>query len=93
MDMVVEPMKGQRVAMEGSEQVYKFVWSLIAAMQPFDQEKEHLFVIGLNRMHGVKYVDHVSMGGMHGMVVGPREIFRNAIHLGASAIILCHYVK
>ncbi|MGP8217487.1 MAG: JAB domain-containing protein, partial [Bacteroidia bacterium] len=83
-------MKGQKVVMNGSEQVYKFVWSLIAAMQPFDRDKEHLFVIGLNRMHRVKYVDHVSMGSMHGMMVGPREIFRNAIHLGASSIILCH---
>ena len=76
--------------MNGSEQVYKFVWSLIAAMQPFDRDKEHLFVIGLTRAQHVKYVDHVSMGTMHGLITEPREIFRNAIYLGASCIVLCH---
>jgi DNA repair protein RadC len=88
--MRVEPKRGQRVFISGSQQVYKFIWKLIAAMQPFDQEKEHLFVIGVSRNYLVKYVDHVSMGSMHGTIAAPREIFRNAIHLGASAIFLVH---
>ncbi|MGP8216885.1 MAG: JAB domain-containing protein [Bacteroidia bacterium] len=88
--MVIEQINGRKAVMNGSEQVYKFVWAHIAAMQPFDQEKENLFVIGLTSAHRVKYIDHVSMGTMHGTMAGPREIFRNAIHLGASSIVLCH---
>jgi DNA repair protein RadC len=44
----------------------------------------------VTRAYRVKYVDHVSMGTMHGTMAGPSEIFRNAIHLGASAIFLAH---
>ncbi len=88
--MVVAQEKRNKAVMKSSEQVYKFVWSHISAMHIFDQEKEHLFVIGLTSAHRIKYIDHVSMGTMHGTMAGPREIFRNAIHLGASSIVLCH---
>lgn len=88
--MRVEPRKRQRIFVSSSQQVHKFIWKLIASMQPFDQEKEHLFVIGVSRHYRVKYVDHVSMGTLHGTIAGTREIFRNAIHLGASAIFLIH---
>jgi DNA repair protein RadC len=88
--MIVETTKGQKIIMKGSKEVYRFIWELIIAMQPFDRDKEHLFVIGINRAFHVKYLDHVAMGTMHETIAGPREIFRNAIHLGASAIILAH---
>jgi len=90
MYMVIETDRKQKLIINGSQKAYKFIWSFITAMQSFDQDKEHLFVIGVTRTYRVKYVDHVSMGGMHGTVAAPREIFRNAIHLGASAIFLCH---
>jgi DNA repair protein RadC len=88
--MVVAQERRHKTIMKGSEQVYKFVWSHIAVMHLFDQEKEHLFVIGLTSAHRLKYVDHVSMGTMEGTIAGPREIFRNAISHGASSIILAH---
>jgi DNA repair protein RadC len=88
--MVVEPKKGQKVVINGSKQAYKFVWSVIDAMQPGDKDKEHLFVIGVTGAYRVRYFDHVSMGTMEGTIAGAREIFRNAIRLGASSIILAH---
>jgi len=93
MYMVVETDRKQKLMINGSQKAYKLIWSLITAMQPFDQDKEHLFVIGVTRAYRVKYVDHVSMGTMYAALAGPSEIFRNAIHLGASAIFLAHYVK
>lgn len=88
--MVVKPKKGQKILCNGSKQVYKIVWGLIKAMQPFDRDKEHFFVIGVNRAYCMRYIDHVSTGSMHGTIAEPREVFRNAIHLGASCIILIH---
>ncbi|MGP8215759.1 MAG: JAB domain-containing protein [Bacteroidia bacterium] len=88
--MIVQVEKEKKVTITGSKQVYKFLWGLIEAMEPFDKEKEHLYVIGVSRAFRIRYVDWVAMGTMHGLVAGPREVFRNAIHLGASAIILAH---
>jgi DNA repair protein RadC len=88
--MVVKPKKGQKILCNGSKQVYKIVWKLIKTMQPFDRDKEHFFVIGTNRAYCMRYIDHVSTGTMHGTIAEPREVFRNAIYLGASCIILAH---
>ena len=89
-NMVVKPRKGQKIICNGSKQIYKIVWGLIKAMQPFDRDKEHFFVIGINRAYCMRYIDHVSTGTMHGTIAEPREVFRNGIHLGASCIILVH---
>ncbi len=88
--MIVKIEKENKITVTGSQQVYKFLWGLIETMQPFDKEKEHLYVIGVSRAFRIRYVDWVAMGTMHGLVAGPREVFRNAVHLGASAIILAH---
>ncbi len=88
--MVVKPKKGQKIFCNGSKQIYKIIWGLIKVMQPFDKDKEHFFVIGVNRAYLMRYIDHVSTGTIHGTIAEPREVFRNAIHLGASCIILAH---
>lgn len=88
--MIVQVEKDKKIILGGSRQVYKFIWGFIDSMPLFDKEKEHLYVIGVSRSYRIRYVDWVAMGTMHGLVAGPREIFRNAVHLGASAIILAH---
>ncbi len=88
--MVLEPQKGKKIRCSSSRQIHKIVWGLIKGMQEFDQAKEHFFVIGLNRAYCMIYLDWVSMGTLFGTVAEPREVFRNAIHLGASSIILAH---
>ena len=88
--MVVKPKKRQKIFCNGSKQVSKIIWGLIKVMEPFDRDKEHFFVIGMNRAYIMRYIDHVSTGTMHGTIAEPREVFRNAIHLGASSIIIAH---
>jgi DNA repair protein RadC len=88
--MVIELKEKQKVLVGGSKPVYKLVWSCIQSMQPFDREKEMFFVIGVTRALQVKFIDMVSMGTLHTVIVEPREVFRNAILHGANSIILCH---
>lgn len=88
--MVVKPKKGQKIFCNSSKQIYKIIWGLIKTMQPFDRDKEHFFVIGINRAYIMLYIDHVSTGTIHGTIAEPREVFRNAIHLGAACLIICH---
>jgi DNA repair protein RadC len=55
-----------------------------------DQDKEHLWTIGLNAAHCIKYVDLVALGVVDRCLVHCREIFRRAVHKGISALIVVH---
>lgn len=88
--MIIELKEKQKILVNGSRLVYTLVWDCLKCMQPFDQEKEIFFVIGVTRAFRVKYLDMVSMGTMHATIVEPREVFRNAILHGASSIIVVH---
>jgi len=46
-----------------------------------------IYVNGCNKLIGTSII---AMGGMHGVAVSPRDVFRGAIAANASAIILAH---
>src|ERR1022692_332556 len=72
------------------EQVHMLITQVIADMQPWDRDKECVFVIGLTRAHTIKYLDLVSMGGLNSTIAEPREVFRHAIHHAAYSIMIAH---
>jgi DNA repair protein RadC len=88
--MIIELKEKQKVSVRGSGLVHKLIWNVIKAMQPFDQGKEHLFAIGVNRAFKIIYLDWISMGSVSGTIAEPREVFRTAVLQGASAIIIAH---
>lgn len=55
-----------------------------------DQDKEHLWVVGLNTRNVIKYIEMVYLGSMNQSPVSAREVFRLAISEGTAAIIICH---
>ena len=88
--MLLDFTRHKKIKITNSETAWKILKGIISKMDLFSREKEHLFVIGLNLANNIKYIDHVSMGSLKGTVAEPREIFRNAIHLGAATIIIAH---
>lgn len=63
---------------------------VISSYHIFDQEKEHFYVIALNRANRVKFIDLISIGSAHGTIAEARELFRWAILKNASSLILAH---
>ncbi len=61
-------------------------------MQPIlgDLRHEEFWTLYLNRKNRIIGEKQVSQGGLSATVVDPRIIFRHAIELGASALILVH---
>jgi DNA repair protein RadC len=55
-----------------------------------DQDKEHVWVLGVNTRHIVKYVELVSLGTLDASLMQPREVYRMAISKGVKAIIIAH---
>jgi DNA repair protein RadC len=88
--MIIELKEKQKLSVGCSNLVYKLIWTVIQSMQPFDQGKEHLFAIGVNRAFRILYLDWISMGSVSGTVAEPREVFRTAVLQGASSLILVH---
>jgi DNA repair protein RadC len=54
------------------------------------REREHFWVIALNTVNKVKFVELVSLGTLNSSQVHPREVFRRAIIFGAFSIIIGH---
>jgi len=88
--MIIELKEKPKISIGCSKLVYRLIWNVIQSMQPFDQDKEHLFAIGVNRAFRILYIDWISMGSVSGTVAEPREVFRTAVLQGASALILVH---
>jgi DNA repair protein RadC len=61
---------------------------ILCAKDAFEQEKEHVFVIGLDLDRQIKYVDLVAVGTLDSCSMHPREVFRRAVNMMASSIIL-----
>lgn len=68
----------------------EIVRSILAKYDECDQDKEHMFVIGLAPDLQIKYVDLVHVGTLKFCFAHPREVFRRAVSLAASSIILVH---
>ena len=55
-----------------------------------DPQQEHFFVMYLNQNNKVLKAECVSKGGITHAIADPKVIFRNAINIGATALILSH---
>ena len=55
-----------------------------------DQEKEHLFAIGLDSDRRIKFLDLVCLGTMTTVSAHPRELFRRAVIEGAHSLVILH---
>lgn len=68
-----------------SEQAFAYFEPLVA-----DLPIEEFWVAYLNRANKVIAVKRISEGGVSGTVVDPRVIFKHAVELLASSLMLCH---
>jgi DNA repair protein RadC len=73
-----------------AEDVVKILRAVLKAESKVDQDKEHLWVIGLNTVNIIKYIELVTLGILDTTIFHPREIFRFAIMQGCSRIIVAH---
>ncbi len=53
-------------------------------------DREHFIVFNLNIKNRIISTDTVAIGSLNSAIVHPREIFKQAIKLGAASIIACH---
>jgi DNA repair protein RadC len=75
---------------DSPEECVRF-WSEVVETQGFfDNEKEHLIALILDTKYNLKGWNLISIGTINETIAHPREIFRPAIAMAASAFILMH---
>ena len=55
-----------------------------------DMQQEHFFAIYINQSRNILKIECVSYGGLTNAIADPKVIFRNAINIGATSILLSH---
>ena len=88
--MLLDVTKLQLKPINGSEAFSTVGKQVLAGLDQVERQKEHVFVFGLDTRHHVQYVDRVSTGTLDASLIHPREIFRQAIAFGVSAIAIMH---
>lgn len=76
--------KGQTRSIKRSRDIFELFKHLA------DEQKEHFCVVMLNSKNGILGVRTIHVGTVNMTVVGPREVFREAIREGASSIAVVH---
>lgn len=76
---------GDRAQVTSPEDAYAIVAPLLAG-----RDREHCLLVNLDVKHRLLGVATVSVGSVDHTFMGPREIFREALLAGASAVFVAH---
>jgi DNA repair protein RadC len=91
MDMTVKiPKKEAKTPIIYPEHVASIFRAILRAECPVDQDKEHVWVMGLTALKTIKYIELVSLGTLKAALTEPREVYRFAISQAVDSIIVCH---
>jgi DNA repair protein RadC len=83
-------VQDQNAIYSNSGKVAHLFQKILSNENEIDQDKEHVWVMGLNTRNCVKYVELVSLGTLEASLVQPRETYRMAILKGVKSIIFAH---
>ena len=84
---------GRRIGLAGKGEKFEVydarsIYDLLSHLR--DEKKEYFVLIMLDAQNGVIRVSNVHIGTLTSSMVGPREVFREAIREGASSIVVAH---
>ena len=80
----------QKKKLLNSEDVYSVMQEILLREEKIDQEKEHLWIIGLASNNGILFLELVSLGSVNATVVEHMNVFRVSVMKGAVNVILVH---
>ena len=79
-----------KIRIANSDDVYQIMQRILLRDNKIDREKEHFWIIGLNRANYILYIELVSLGSVKATIVEPMNVFRIAIQKGATDVIAVH---
>ncbi|MBL0741174.1 JAB domain-containing protein [Chryseolinea lacunae] len=80
--------EAQKQKLINSRDVFAVMQPLLLRENAIRKSKGHFWVIGLNSVHHVLYIELVGMGSAVRLNIAPREVFRMALYKMAAKIIV-----
>jgi DNA repair protein RadC len=88
--MTISLSEQQKIKILNSDDVYNVMQEILLREEKIDQEKEHLWMIGLAQNNRILYIELISLGSVKATTVEPMNVFRVAVLKGAVNVILAH---
>lgn len=80
----------KHLMVDSPKTTHKILIELLDCEDEIDRDKEHFWTLLLNARNIITTIELVSMGTVSASIVHPREVFRRAISVASSSIILAH---
>ncbi|MWP62811.1 JAB domain-containing protein [Gilliamella sp. Pas-s25] len=88
--MDIKLTKHDKRYIESTDDVYGIMQRVLLRENKIDQEKEHLWIIGMNQAGYILYIELIALGSYKSVNIEPMNVFRVAVMKNASRVILVH---
>lgn len=88
--MDIKLRKDDKKLISNSEDVYAIMQRILLRDNKIDREKEHFWIIGMNLVGYILYIELISLGSVKMTVVEPMNVFRVAVMKNASRVVAIH---
>jgi DNA repair protein RadC len=88
--MDIKLAKHDKRYIESTDDVYSIMQRVLLRENKIDQEKEHLWIIGMNQRGYILYIELIALGSYKAVNIEPMNVFRVAVMKNASRVIIVH---
>ena len=88
--MDIKLAKNDKRYIEGTDDVYNIMKSVLLRDNKIDQEKEHFWIVGMNLAGYILYIELIALGSYKSVDIEPMNVFRVAVMKNASRVIAIH---
>ena len=88
--MNVRLSSNQKIKILNSTDIYMVMQQILLRENKIRRNQEHFWVIGLNNVNKILFIELVSLGATNRIEISPPEVFRMAIYKLAVKMVLVH---
>src|SRR5215212_2264489 len=88
--MKIRLTRDQKATILNGADIYKVMQQILLRENKVRRNQEHFWIIGLNNVNKILFIELVALGASNRLMVAPPEVFRIAIDKLAIKIVLVH---
>ncbi len=88
--MKIKLTKEQKIQVKDSKDVYGIMRKILLRENKYNQEKEHFWVVGLDKDNRIIFIELISLGNFTAATVDPNDVFWLATNKITAGVILVH---
>ncbi|MDF7675853.1 JAB domain-containing protein [Neisseriaceae bacterium ESL0693] len=82
--------KNDKRYIESTEDVFLIMQRILRRENKIDKEKEHFWIIGMNTVGYILYIELIALGTVNSVPIEPMNVFRVAVMKNATQVIAVH---